>query len=246
MSSASATPLDPKVSAVLEQKNPAGSPGDLDEDALFEALEEEDDSAYRERRMEQLHSELASAKEALLRTSSETNPTQALYPTLPNDQSLLDLTTNNSRCVIHFAHPDFVRCSVMDEHMRVLASRHYEVRFARVDVRSCPFVVEKLNIRVLPCVVGFIDSLGKDRIVGFEGLGSLNRRRDGADEIQTADLEKRLLKSGVLVREKLTHDGGRHDRSSDSEDDGEGRRGIRSGNARHNNGDKPDDDDDWD
>ncbi|KAL1969061.1 hypothetical protein VTN77DRAFT_895 [Rasamsonia byssochlamydoides] len=252
MSSVSTAPLDPKVSAILDQKNPADTPDDLDEDALFEALEKEDDSAYRAQRIEQLHSELASAKVALQqRASSGTNPTNTLYPTLPNDQALLDLTTNAPRCVVHFSHPDFARCSVMDEHLRILASRHYEVRFARVDVRDCPFVVEKLNIRVLPCVIGFIDGVSKERIVGFEGLGGgFGSRRDGVDGFQTPKLEKRLLKNGVLVREKLSHGGdgrgGRHNESSDSEDDNERRRGIRSGNARHNNRNKNDDDDDED
>lgn len=248
MSSVSTTPLDPKVSAILDQKNPADNPDDVDEDALFEALEKEDDSAYRAQRIEQLQSELASAKEAFLRNSSSsgTNPAQALYPTLPDDQTLLDLTTNSSRCVVHFSHPDFARCSIMDEHLRILASRHYEVRFARVDVRNCPFIVEKLNFRVLPCVIGFIDGLTKERIVGFEGLGG--GKRDGVDGFQTSELEKRLLRNGVLVREKLSHggEGGRHNQSSDSENENERGRGIRSGNARNKNTSKTDDDDDED
>lgn len=251
-----AAPLDAKVSAVLEHSHSKNqNPDDIDEDALFDALENEDDSAYRAQRLEQLHGELASAKEAHARnaaTTATTSAADAFYPTLPNDQAVLDLTTNNERCIVHFSHPDFARCAIMDEHLRTLASRHYEVRFARVDVRDCPFLVEKLNVRVLPCVICFIDGIGKDRVIGFEGLASL-RKRNGVDNFSTVELEQRFLMSNVLVRGKLA-DGNAaaaFDEGSESEEEEQrakkqhGRRGIRDGTAGRRNNDD-DDDDDWD
>jgi hypothetical protein len=251
----SATPLDAKVSAVLDQKTAGNDLDDVDEDELFDALEREDDSAYRAHRIQQLHSELVSAKDALHRNvpAGTLNTTETLYPTLSSDEAVLDLTTNNERCVVHFSHPDFARCAVMDEHLRTLARRHFEVRFSRVNVRDCPFIVEKLNVRVLPCVIGFVDGLGKERIVGFEGLGGGSSRQDGVDDFQTGQLERRLLQSGVLVREKIGDQGEdrQYDDNSDSEDDGQTRRrGIRDGNAGRNrhgqNKDDDDDEDDWD
>ncbi|KAH8702620.1 thioredoxin-like protein [Talaromyces proteolyticus] len=247
---ADSAPLDAKVSALLEQQQSKIGPDDLDEDALFEALENEDNSAYRAHRMEQLHSELASAKEAFKRNAAlgaTATSSDGLYPTLPSDQVVLDLTTNNERCIVHFSHPDFNRCAIMDEHLRILASRHYEVRFARVDVRDCPFLVEKLGIRVLPCVIGFIDGIGKERIVGFDGLSSV-RGRDGVDGFNTTELESRFLGGNVLVRGKLVEGGpGIHNRDSDSDDEEAKGRGIRSGTVgRHKNDDDDDNDDDWD
>ncbi|KAL2219756.1 putative NTP binding protein [Thermoascus aurantiacus ATCC 26904] len=242
----STAPLDPKVSTA--------DPDDLDEDALFEALEKEDDSTYRAHRIEQLHAEFASAKDSLRTAAGSSSTTtivnNALYPTLPNDQSLLDFTTQSQRCVVHFSHPDFARCGIMDEHLQLLASRHYEVRFARVDVRDCPFVVERLNVRVLPCVIGFVDGVGVERVVGFEGLGS-GGQRDGINGFRTVELERRLLKKGILVRKKLRQgedSSGAWDGESDSEEDAEvrrkgERRGICNANARQS---KDDEDDDWD
>lgn len=241
--------------AAVERNNPTADPDDLDndDDALFEALENEDDSAYRAHRIEQLNAEFA--KEANLRHAqrdpSSTTDNNTLYPTLANDQSLLDFTTQTHRCVIHFAHPDFARCGVMDEHLRELASRHYEVRFARVDVRNIPFVVEKLNIRVLPCVIGFKDGVAVERVVGFEGLGA-GGKQDGADQISTLTLERRLLRKGILVRSKFTagegDDAGSDDEGSNSEGDSEPRRRrtIRGRNTRRNSNTGDDDDDDWD
>lgn len=140
----------------------------------------------------------------------------------------------------------------MDEHIRTLAARHYEVRFARVDVRHTPFIVEKLNIRVLPCVVGFKDGLGVERVLGFEGLGSGGK--DGTDGFNIAVLEKRLLWKGILAQSKVRQgdgddgDSGGSDEESDRDRTGRRRprRALRSGGIRSNRDDYDDDeDDDW-
>ncbi|KAL5365479.1 putative NTP binding protein [Aspergillus floccosus] len=219
-----------------------------DVDALLASLENEDDSAYRAQRLEQLNAEFASAKHTRPDGGAATRTIQdSAYPTLNSDQALLDLTTETKRCVVHFAHPDFARCATMDEHMQQLAAQHYDVRFARVDVRNTPFVVEKLKIRVLPCVIGFKDGIAVERVLGFEGLASGGR--DGMDAISTATLEKRLLYKGILMQARLkAGDDGSDVSDAESDEGGRSRgqgRAIRSGNARYNR-DNEDDDDDWD
>ncbi|KAJ6171660.1 hypothetical protein N7470_000727 [Penicillium chermesinum] len=150
-------------------------PSDSDDDALFASLEEEDHAGYRTQRIQQLNAELASQKTN--RDISNAGAGASLlsrdstYVPLENDQAVLDFTTETSRCVVHFGHPDFSRCGVMDERLQELARQHHDVRFAKVDVRNAPFLVEKLGIRVLPCVIGFKDGVGIERVVGFEGLG---------------------------------------------------------------------------
>lgn len=254
------TATKPPQSNNHEPQNPdtVDNKDDTDTDALLASLENEaeEDSAYRASRIEQLNAEFASAQAtappAHLKSQSSTalnSHYDTAYPTLSTDQSVLDFTTQTHRCVVHFAHPDFARCGVMDEHLRALAARHYEVRFARVDVQNTPFVVEKLSIKVLPCVVGFCGGVGVERVVGFEGLGAGGK--DGTDQFSSLVLEKRLLWKGVLVRERVGG-GGREDRdeedaseSESEEDERKGRSGIRRGNARVNM-DTEEDDDDWD
>lgn len=71
-----ASPLDPKVSQVLQSHTTNHSDGtpvaadDLDTDAILEALENEDDSAYRAQRIQQLHDELRNTKAALKNSSN--------------------------------------------------------------------------------------------------------------------------------------------------------------------------------
>lgn len=62
-------------------------------------------------------------------------------------------------------------------------------------------MVAKLKIQILPCVIAFVDGVGVDRIVGFEGLGGGELGNDG-DRFRTKDLEARLLATGVLIGEK--------------------------------------------
>lgn len=232
-----------------------------DTDALFAALEAEDDTAYRAQRINQLQSEL-STQQSLQNATDQSTPHQAVatllnqsssaVPTLPNDQSILDFTTQITRCIVHFFHPDFARCATMDRHIATLAEAHGTgstesgPRFARVDVRDIPFVVEKLKIRVLPCVLAFRDGAVVERVVGFEGLGLGGG--DAEKEFETKLLEGRLVACGVLLGKKI---GWRDDESGDEDDDEERdrykRRGIRSGGKqmRWKKADD-EDEDDWD
>lgn len=227
------------------------APRDPDDEALFAALENEDDSSYRDQRIQQLNAEFAAQKTNRDPSSTTTILHKDIYPTLSSDQSVLDFTTSTARCLVHFAHPDFNRCKVMDSALEKLAGVHYEVRFARADVESTPFLVEKLKIKILPCVIGFKDGVGVDRVVGFEGLETGGR--DGGEGFSVSVLEKRLLFKGVLIKAKLS--------SPENDDDSEGERSesegfsnrintrpaIRSGNAqRLRNRVDDDDDDDWD
>ena len=66
-----------------------------------------------------------------------------------------------------------------------------------MNVENAPFLVLKLKVQILPCVLAFVDGVGVDRVVGFEGLGA-------GDSFTTRALEARLLQANVLVRPKLT------------------------------------------
>lgn len=79
---------------------------------------------------------------------------------------------------------------------QILAPKHFDTRFIKINVENAPFLVTKLNVKVLPCVLAFKDGITVDRIIGFEGLGFTQ------DDFTTKDLETRLLTSGVIQRAK--------------------------------------------
>jgi len=70
-----------------------------------------------------------------------------------------------------------------------------------MNVENAPFLVTRLKIQVLPCVLAFVDGVSADRIIGFEGLGH------SSDTIAAKDLEARLLQAGVLLRAKVLGNG---------------------------------------
>ncbi len=82
----------------------------------------------------------------------------------------------------------------MDDHLRTIAEQHLEIRAVKINVENAPFLVTKLNVKILPCVIAFLDGVSVDRVIGFEGLGYEQ------DTFQTEDLERRLIQAGVLER----------------------------------------------
>ena len=129
----------------------------------------------------------------------------------------------------------------MDEHCQQIASKHAElgdsdVAFGKVDVKNAPFVVEKLSIRVLPCVLGFVKGVVMGRVTGFEGISS--GREDTASV--TRALEEKLVEWTILNK-KLIEDGDESDDDQEEETPRNGRRGILGRKQQVD-----DEDDDWD
>ncbi len=113
----------------------------------------------------------------------------ATYSELQTEKEFLAITTGTKRAVVHFFHRDFRRCDIIDKHLQIIAQNHFKTKIAKINVESAPFFVEKLAVKVLPCIVSFIDGIAVDRIVGFDELG-------GTDGFATELLERRLGRSG--------------------------------------------------
>ncbi|QIW99159.1 hypothetical protein AMS68_004677 [Peltaster fructicola] len=191
--------IDAHVADVLDRQRTTALE-DEDEDALIAELEEDDSlamSALREKRLEQLHAELSRAK------VMKQDAAFGTYKEIKDEKEILSITTSTKLCVVHFMKPDFTRCRIMDEKLAILAPKHFDTRFVSINVENAPWLVVKLGIQVLPCVISFIDGISQDRILGFEGVGQ------GTDKLTVQELEERLLSSKVLLRAKMTTDDNR-------------------------------------
>ncbi|KAJ8111052.1 hypothetical protein OPT61_g6255 [Boeremia exigua] len=181
--------LDSKVASVIDR---AAKNDESDEDDLIAQLEDDSElDAFRAQRIQQLHDEFDRARR--LKASEH-----GTYSEIKDEKALMDITTSTKNCIVHFFKPDFNRCRIMDTHLEALAPSHYEARILRINVDNCPFLVTRLGVQVLPCVIAFIDGVGADRIVGFEGLGR------SPDNFTVRDLEARLIRAGVFARNKVT------------------------------------------
>ncbi|KAG8901389.1 hypothetical protein FRC01_009860 [Tulasnella sp. 417] len=186
----------------------------MSDDELFAELEKEDDlelANLREKRMEALKAELSKVRD--LREQEH-----GRYTELTDEKEVIKTSANEARCVIHFYHRDFRRCQIMDKHLELIAPHHFKTRFIRVFVENVPWLVDKLQIKVLPCVISFVGGVTKDRLIGFEELGN-------DDAFTTAALELRLAQSGVIEtraqKAQLVskYSGGRSIRDKEAEDD---------------------------
>ncbi|KAL0240761.1 hypothetical protein GEMRC1_005997 [Eukaryota sp. GEM-RC1] len=112
------------------------------------------------------------------------------YRQIDEGQFLKEVTAS-PRAVVHFFHPEFERCKLLDQHLDYLAQTHVETKFLKIEAAKAPFFVTKLQIQVLPCLIFFWNGVAKDRMVGFERLPN-------QDSFDTTDLENVLIQSGVL------------------------------------------------
>ncbi|ORX88827.1 thioredoxin-like protein [Basidiobolus meristosporus CBS 931.73] len=158
-----------------------------DEDALFAELENDDAfESYREERLEQLQRELNQVRDLKEKD-------HGAYTEIDSEKEILKITTTTPQCVVHFFHKDFRRCQIMDTHLEKIASRHFRTKFCKIDVENAGFLVEKLKIKVLPCVMSFVNGISVDKLVGFEELGN-------TDGFKTDLVEARLVKCGVIKK----------------------------------------------
>ncbi|KAI0269119.1 thioredoxin-like protein [Gloeopeniophorella convolvens] len=160
-------------------------PDDLDDEELFAELEaeiENDDGPHRERGLKELQREMERLKQMR-------EDMHGKYSEVTDEKEVIRSTASEPLCVVHFYHSNFRRCAIMDKHLAALAPKYFSTRFLRVFVERVPFLVDRLGIKVLPCVICFVGGVTKERIVGFEELGNV-------DSFSTATLELRLLHIG--------------------------------------------------
>ncbi|MCJ1251986.1 hypothetical protein MMC30_009224 [Trapelia coarctata] len=237
------TPLDPLVTSTLDAHTlqtsstaTATSPdSDTDTDALLDSLADSPAfAAHRAARMQQLSTQLSLQK--TLRQDGH-----GVVTTCKDEKEVMDYVTakNNTagsggggggnRTLCHFYHPGFHRCGVMDGLLEGLAGPHVEVRFLRVEAGKAEWLCARLGVRVLPCVVGWVDGVEVGRCVGFEGVGGGVGKGKGnkeGEEGGVGGLERVLVERGVLVRVKVGESGEvvrrrREGKEKEEEDEGD-------------------------
>ncbi|KAJ6598939.1 thioredoxin-like protein [Mycena vulgaris] len=163
---------------------------DEDEDALFAELEEEIEN---DSNAEMREYGLQVLKQQMKELSEMKQNQHGHYSEIKDEKEVVRVSAREPKCVVHFYHSKFKRCEIMDKHLTKLAPKYFNTRFFRVFVENVPWLVEKLGIKVLPCVICFVDGISKDRLIGFEELGN-------NDAFDTAVLELRLAVSGVIQK----------------------------------------------
>jgi len=113
------------------------------------------------------------------------------YEEIPEEKEFFNVTKKSENVVCHFYKDDSFRCKILDKHLAALAPKHVETKFCKIDATKCPFLTDRLKIRVIPTMAVIKDSKTKDYIIGFTDLGN-------TDEFSTEMLEWRLARSDII------------------------------------------------
>ena len=138
----------------------------------------------REKRLQQLKKQEQQKREWL-------NKGHGQYNEIPGEKEFFTETKDSPRIVCHFFRDSTFRCKIVDKHLALLAPKHLETKFVKIDAEKSRFLVERLNVRVLPTILLVKDGKFVDRVVGFDDLG-------GHDEFNTDMLEWRIARAGVI------------------------------------------------
>ncbi|XP_077983999.1 thioredoxin domain-containing protein 9-like [Glandiceps talaboti] len=113
------------------------------------------------------------------------------YMELPGEKEFFEECKKSKHVVCHFYRESTFRCKIIDKHLGILAPKHIETRFLKINAEKCPFLAERLRIKVIPTIALIKDGKTSDYIVGFDDMG-------GNDDFPTEMLEWRLGCASVI------------------------------------------------
>lgn len=166
-----------------------------DEDDLLQQLEdelEESDfhSKYRESRLEQLNDQFKTIKKNV----NENN--YGFMEDLLSEDQVFKATQSNKLTVLMFYIKGFQKCDVMKNKLDTLSQKHLTTKFIRINAENAPFLVTRLKVKVLPCVILYINGVESNRIIGFDKL----KYNEKNDDFTIESLEQFLINNGVIER----------------------------------------------
>lgn len=156
-------------------------------------LGEEDFAALRAKRLEDLKK-----KQSMMEEWKRKG--HGVYQEISDQADFFSESKNNERLVCHFYRSTTWRCEIVDKHLALLAPKHMETRFVKINAEKCPFLIERLNIVLMPTIIMSKNNEAIDRIEGFDQLG-------GNDDFTTETMEKRLAFQEMIDYDEDLSDG---------------------------------------
>ncbi|PWA31551.1 thioredoxin domain-containing protein 9 [Gambusia affinis] len=172
------------ISKVIEQ---TAKVVDEQVEAQLSKLNEMDDDdleRLKERRLEALKKAQKQKQEWLSKGHGE-------YREISSEKDFFGEVKESKNVVCHFYKNSTFRCKIVDKHLALLAKKHVETKFIKLNVEKAPFLTERLRIKVIPTLALLLDGKTKDYVVGFTDLGN-------TDEFSTEMLEWRLGCADVI------------------------------------------------
>lgn len=207
--------MDSKQSQIVEQFQLSlirpHEEDEVDSDDLLELLDEDDSAMaqYRAQRIQQLSSHIKDIRHRQQQNADGFGQVRIIE----NERDLMDLVTKEEKVLVHFYQPDFGRCKTMNERLELVAEKHLELMVVAIKADKAPFLANKLQIKQLPFVVGYINGKLVLKLLGFEQLGN------NATDFPVQALENQLLRANLIQRETINQTRASKARAHDSDSD---------------------------
>uniref|UniRef100_UPI00398F65EE thioredoxin domain-containing protein 9 n=1 Tax=Pristiophorus japonicus TaxID=55135 RepID=UPI00398F65EE len=150
----------------------------------FEKMDGDELEKLRERRLESMKRAQHQKQEWLSKGHGE-------YKEIPSEKDFFQEVKESKNVVCHFYRDTTFRCKIVDKHLTILAKKHFETKFIKLNAEKAPFLSERLRIKIIPTMVLVKDGKAKDYIVGFDDLGC-------TDNFTTETLEWRLGCAAII------------------------------------------------
>lgn len=150
----------------------------------LDTLQGDDLEGFRQKRLQEIKKEASQREEWLKKGHGQ-------YTELSGEKEFFEECKANERVACHFFRDTTLRCKIVDKHLSLLAPKHVETKFVKLNVERAPFLCDRLPIRILPTIASVIGGKTKDYIRGFDELG-------GHDDFTTEVLEWRLGSCGII------------------------------------------------
>lgn len=151
----------------------------------LDKLDEDDFEALKRKRLEALKKSQQQKQEWLAQGHGQ-------YEEIADEKQFFDVCKKSKNVVCHFYRDSTFRCKIVDKHLQILAQKHMETKFVKINAEKCKFLVERLRIVVLPTICLAREGKTVDYVVGFDDMG-------GSDDFPTEMLEWRIARADVIT-----------------------------------------------
>ncbi|CAJ0959907.1 unnamed protein product [Ranitomeya imitator] len=151
----------------------------------LDQMDEDEMERLKEKRLEALKKAQQQKQEWISKGHGE-------YREIPSEREFFTEVKESKNVICHFYKDSTFRCKILDKHLAVLAKKHFETKFLKLNVEKAPFLCERLRIKVIPTLALVKDGKTRDYIVGFTDLGN-------TDEFTTETLEWRLGCADIIT-----------------------------------------------
>ncbi|XP_044741641.1 thioredoxin domain-containing protein 9-like [Chrysoperla carnea] len=115
---------------------------------------------------------------------------------LKDEKEFFSTTKTSEKCIILVYSDDTIESKILDHHINIIAPKLLECKIAKINVKSCPFLMKRLNLTKTPVLILIQEFNIIEKIQRFDNIIDISNK-------STEALLYRLHTSGIIQNEDL-------------------------------------------